>query len=106
MIPNGVDILARDMERKSVLPSIVGGNDTARLHWVRDDAVVVDAKAHDVGRRRKGHRNSGSVACLPVKADIAGGLERDLRGTRRTRRSGSRDGGEWRIVHCDHLCRM
>src|SRR5262252_6452862 len=99
MISNGVDILTRDMERKSVLPSIVGGNDTARLHWVRDDAVVVDAKAHDMGRRRKGRRDSRSVACLPVKAHIPGGLERDLRGTRRTRRSGCRDGGERCIVH-------
>src|SRR5262249_60948604 len=98
MIPNGVDILARDMERKSLLPSVVGGNDTARLHWVRDDAVVVDAKAHEVGRRRKGRQNSAGVACLPVKADIAGGLERDLRGTRCTRRRGSRDGGERRVV--------
>src|SRR5215470_18570502 len=102
MIPNRVDILARDMERKSVLPSIVGGNDTARLHRVRDDAMVVDAKAHDMGRRRKGRRDSGSVASLPVKAHIAEGLERDLRGTRRTRRSGSRDGGERCIIYCDH----
>src|SRR5262249_3480219 len=106
MIPNGVDILARDMERKSVLASIVGGNDTARLHRVRDDAVVVDAEAHALGSRPTGHRDSGSVASLPIKAHIAGGLERDLRGTRRARRIGSRDGGEWRIVHCDHLRRM
>src|SRR5262252_11003787 len=106
MIPNGVDILAGDMERKSVLPSVVGGNDTARLHWVRGDAVVVDAKAHDMGRRRKGRRDSRSVACLPVKAHITGGLEGDLRGTRRTRRGGSRDGGERRIVHFDHLRRL
>src|SRR5262245_45803561 len=106
MIPNGVDILAGDMERILVLPGIVGGNDTARLHWVRDDTVVVDAEGHDMGRRRKGRRDSGSVACLPGKAHIAWGLERDLRGTRRTRRIGSRDGGEWCIVHRDHLRRM
>jgi hypothetical protein len=71
MVAVDVDVLARDMERIALRFGIERADAAARLHWVDDDAVIVEFQAHDVCSHAKCRLSTRPVAGLPVEAGIA-----------------------------------
>ncbi len=102
VVARAMNALARDIARVPATIGIPKTNDTARLHWIGDDPVIVEIELDQMGRCREPRVDRGGVSCPPIEADIS----RDFRGNFR-RASGASgncggDGRQRRIVD-NHL---
>ena len=97
-----MDALARDIGRVSATLRIPKTNDTARLHWIGDDPVIVEVELDQMSRRRDRDVDRGNVACPPIEADIPRDFRGNLWCASGASGSGGGDGGQRGIVD-NHL---
>jgi len=86
MVSVDMDVLARGMQREAAAGRVELPDAAARLHRVRDDAMVVEREAHDVRGLGEGPVGAGGIAGVPVDADIARHFVGDERCALRPRR--------------------
>ncbi len=98
MVSIDVDVLARGMKRVAAAGRVELPDAAARLHWVRDDAMVVERQGDDVRCPGEGRIGAGGIAGVPVDADIARHFVGDQRRPARLRRLTRRDGGQRLVV--------
>ncbi len=95
-------VLAGRVERDRVRARIVVADRRARLHGVRDQAVVDEIELRHVRRGREGRVGRGLVAEMPVVDGVVrrGVMDCRLAGLRRLGRIDHR--GQFRVMHVDH----
>ncbi len=103
MIAIDVDALTRNVQRVAAKTGIIESDGAARLHGVRDDAVIVDAEPHNVGSSGERQFGRGHIACLPVETQVAWNLGGNLDRAVRARRCRGDHGGDRRVIDGDAL---
>jgi hypothetical protein len=91
------------MQRIAIRRRVVAADRAARFHRVGDDAVVVEAQRHNMGRAGERRVDRLGIAGVPVEADIARHLRDDLWRAWRTRGGGGAHRGQRYIVHGDQF---
>ena len=94
-------ILRGRVEREMLFRLVIFGDRRARLHRVRNQAVVGDVERDDIGRRLEGGIGRAFVADGPVVDHVARGFRVQLRRARLDRGANVRNGGQFLVID-DH----
>ncbi len=98
-----VNVLAGDVQRVAAGGRVERSHGAARLHRVRDHAVIAEGERHDVSGSAEGLVHGHAVTGLPIEAGIAGNVRGKLGRVGGTRRFGRGDGGQRVVVDDDQL---
>ena len=91
--PDHMRVLARRVERVLAGRAVKLADRGARLHRVRDEPVVDEVELDDVRRLGEGRFDRGESPMLPVVAEVARHIGKDLRRPRFQRLGGSTTDG-------------
>src|SRR5262249_56827249 len=98
--------LRRAPQCVGILARIVFADRAARLHRIDDDAVVDELKSYTVARAGRSSLHRGTIADLPVEAEIARGLVPHQGLDRFEGVRGINHGGEGVVIDRDELRRI
>ena len=99
-------ILRGRVEREMLFRLVIFRDRRARLHRVRNQAVIGDVERHDIGRRLEGGVGCAFVTDGPVVDHVARGFRVQLRRARLDRSADVRNGGQLFVIDDDGFRRV